>query len=59
MKMFSLFATDPVKKLRVKYDRKLTQAMNAQRNGDIRSYAFLTEEATDLYRKIQDLEQNP
>lgn len=54
--MFSFFKSDPVKKLRDHYDRKLTQAMNAQRNGDIRNYGFLTEEATELYRQIQELE---
>ena len=53
--MFSLFKSDPVKKLNDRYSSKLTEAMNAQRNGDIRAYAFLTEEATEIYRQIEEL----
>ncbi|ASP40630.1 hypothetical protein CHH28_19035 [Bacterioplanes sanyensis] len=56
--MFSFFKTDPTKKLRQQYQRKLEQAMQAQRNGDMRSYAQLSSEADSLYRDIQQHEQS-
>ena len=40
--MFGLFKSDPAKKLRKQYSAKLEEAMLAQRNGDIRSYASLS-----------------
>ena len=43
--MFSLFKSDPTKKLNKQYSAKLEQAMHAQRNGDIRTYSMLTEQA--------------
>jgi hypothetical protein len=49
--MFGLFKSDPSKKLLKQYKAKLEKAMHAQRNGDIRSYSFLTEEAEAL--KVQ------
>ena len=50
--MFSLFKSDPTKKLKKAYAAKLEQAMLAQRNGDIKSYSFLTEEAEAIYQQI-------
>ncbi len=50
--MFSFFKKDPIKKLQKQYDIKLEQAMHAQRNGDIRHYASLTNEADDIYQNI-------
>ncbi|MDO9638191.1 MAG: DUF6435 family protein [Pseudotabrizicola sp.] len=55
--MFGLFKSDPVKKLRKQYSAKLEEAMNAQRSGDIRSYASLTEEAEALWKQLEPLEQ--
>lgn len=55
--MFSLFKTDPLKKLRKQYAETLEQAMLCQRNGDIRSYSFLTEKAEELYQQITNLEE--
>lgn len=55
--MFGLFKTDPAKKLRKQYHAKLEAAMNAQRNGDIRSYSTLTQEADALWRQLEPLEQ--
>ncbi|WP_157833217.1 DUF6435 family protein [Oceanospirillum maris] len=49
--MFSLFKSDPTKKLKKEY-----AAMLAQRNGDIKSYSFLTEEAEAIYQQITALE---
>lgn len=56
--MFGLFkssASKQVKKLQKDYESKLGEAMQAQRNGDIRSYSMLTEEADKLYRQLVDI----
>jgi len=50
--MFSFFKSNPTKKLTKLHDIKLEEAMNAQRNGDIRSYAELTFEADQIHQKI-------
>lgn len=54
--MFGIFKTDPLKKLEKQRAAKLEQAMQAQRNGDIRLYSELTAEAEDLYEDIKRLE---
>ncbi|RDL45391.1 hypothetical protein DN730_07215 [Marinomonas piezotolerans] len=54
--MFGLFKSDPLKALKKQYSQKLEEAMHAQRNGDIRGYAKLTEESETLYKEIQKLE---
>ena len=54
--MFSLFKKDPIKKLKKSYEQKLEQAMNAQRNGDIKAYSYITSEADIIYKQIQKLE---
>ena len=51
--MFSFLKRDPVKKLRGEYHKKLEAAMHAQRNGDIRSYSFLTQEAETIREKLE------
>lgn len=53
--MFGLFKRDPLAKLQKSYERKLAQAMEYQRNGDIRSYSLLTEEAEAIYSEIRRL----
>ncbi|MDG1206764.1 MAG: DUF6435 family protein [Pseudomonadales bacterium] len=53
--MFGLFKSDPSKKLLKQYKAKLEKAMHAQRNGDIRSYSFLTEEAEALKVQLDEL----
>ena len=55
--MFSFFKSDTVKKLKKAHAKKLEQAMHAQRNGDIRSFASITNEAEELKREIQKLQQ--
>lgn len=55
--MFGLFKSNPTKKLRKTYDQKLTQALNAQRKGDIRTYSMLTAEAQEIWDKIEEAEQ--
>jgi hypothetical protein len=56
--MFSLFKSDPTKKLKKLHSSKLEQAMFAQRNGDIRKYSELTAEAEEIYRQIQEMNRN-
>lgn len=53
--MFSIFKSDPAKKLNKLYLAKLEQAMLAQRNGDIMGYSELTAEAEGIQRQIQTL----
>jgi hypothetical protein len=54
--MFSLFKSDPTKKLNKDYFRKLEQAMLAQRNGDISSYSRITAKAEDILKEISKIE---
>lgn len=54
--MFGLLKRDPVKKLRKAYDQKLEQAMLAQRKGDMRLFADLTEESEKLWQQIEQLQ---
>lgn len=56
--MFSLFKSNPVKKLTKLQDIKLEQAMHAQRNGDMKSYAQLTYEADQIHQQILALSSN-
>ena len=56
--MLSWFKSDPTKKLRKKYDAKLEEGMQAQRRGDIKSYAMLTAEAEKIWEEIKKLEKN-
>ncbi len=57
--MFSIFKANPVKKLNKQYITKLEQAMQAQRNGDIKSYSTLTVEADQIHKKILEIEAKP
>ncbi|MGH1460728.1 MAG: DUF6435 family protein [Neptuniibacter sp.] len=50
--MFSIFKSDPTKKLNKQYLVKLEQAMLAQRNGNIMSYSELTAEAEAIQKQI-------
>ncbi|EKO3583633.1 Lacal_2735 family protein [Vibrio metschnikovii] len=54
--MFSIFKSDPAKKLRKQHALKLENAMLAQRKGDIRTYSQLTFEADEMYQQIERLE---
>jgi hypothetical protein len=50
--MFSIFKSDPVKKLDKQYRAMLEKSMLAQRNGDIREYSKLMVEAEKIYQEI-------
>ncbi|ARD42923.1 DUF6435 family protein [Colwellia sp. PAMC 21821] len=54
--MFSIFKSDPLKKLNKRYEAKLELAMHAQRNGDIKGYAMITAEAEEIAVEIKALE---
>lgn len=47
--MFNWLNADPQKQRQKLYEQKLQQAMEAQRNGDIRLYSELMEEAEALW----------
>lgn len=55
--MFSLFKKDPIKQLDKLYESKLEEAMHAQRNGDIKSYAMITAEAEKLRDELLALQR--
>lgn len=55
--MFSLFKSDPTKKLKKLHASTLEKAMQAQRNGDIRTYSELTLEAEQIHNQILEIEQ--
>lgn len=57
MNISSFFKKDPTKSLRKSYQKKLKEAMLAQRNGDIRSYSMLTAEAETIYQELQSVEK--
>jgi len=56
--MLNFFRKDPIKTLQKAYETKLTDAQTAQRNGDIRSYSLLSEEADALYHRLQAAKTN-
>jgi hypothetical protein len=51
--MFGLFKKDPLKQWQKEYDGLLTQAFQAQRNGNIRLYSTLTAEAEAVREKME------
>jgi hypothetical protein len=55
--MFSLFKSDPTKKLKKLHSATLEKAMQSQRNGDIRTYSELTLEAEKIQKQIVELEE--
>ena len=53
--MFKFFKKDPVKKLEKAYQALLEEAMNLQRNGDIKGYALKMEEAEKIQKQIEEI----
>ncbi len=53
--MFGFLKSDPAKKLRKIYDQKSTDAMLAQRKGDIKTYSMLIAEADKLWAELEQL----
>ena len=56
--MFGPFKKDPIKKLNKEYRSLLEQGMQAQRKGDMRAYADLTERANKKLGEIEILKRN-
>jgi len=54
--MFSLFKSDPVKKLKKKRSKILADAVEVQRSGDLKKYARMMDEADQLDKEIEALE---
>jgi predicted metal-dependent hydrolase len=61
--MFGWFRRDPRKKLEAQYARKLVQARDAQRNGNIQGYAALMAEAETILQELdafsETVEESP
>jgi hypothetical protein len=55
--MFGLFKKDPAAKLRKEYMKKMEQARDIQRNGDVVKASQLTAEAEELGRQLDELER--
>jgi molybdenum-dependent DNA-binding transcriptional regulator ModE len=56
--MFNMFKTDPIKKLKKDFENKLTEAVEAQRNGKIELYAKLTTESEEILKELELLEKD-
>ena len=54
--MFGLFKQDPAKKLRKQYEAKQAEARDVQRSGDVVAAAKLYDEAEQLMKQIEELE---
>lgn len=54
--MFSIFKKNPTKKLNKLLSITLEKAMQAQRNGDIRTYSQLSFEADQIDKEISKIE---
>ena len=55
--MFGLFKANPVKKLQKQYEKIMEQAMHAQRNGKIETYAQLAKQADEIAKKMDEYEK--
>ena len=53
--MFSLFKKDPKAQLKKTYEKLLSDALSAQRSGDIRLYSELTAKAEDIAKQLDAL----
>lgn len=53
--MFDFLKANPKKKLQKKYEKLLFDAMQFQRNGDIKSYSMITAEAEKVREEIEAL----
>lgn len=54
--MFGLFKNDPLKTLQDEYAKRLEQARDLQRNGDIKGFAELSAQADELLKQLESLE---
>lgn len=55
--MFGLFKKDPAKKLRKAYHKKLEEARDIQRSGDLKAYARLMEEVEKMAEELEKMNE--
>jgi cell fate (sporulation/competence/biofilm development) regulator YlbF (YheA/YmcA/DUF963 family) len=55
--MFGLFKSNPTKKMRKDLKQLQEKAMEMQRNGNIRDSSHISQQADELWNKIQELER--
>lgn len=53
--MFNFFKKDPAKALEKKYLKLMEEAMQLQRNGDIKGYAAKVAEAEEVQKQLEAL----
>ncbi|MEM6725725.1 MAG: DUF6435 family protein [Bacteroidota bacterium] len=53
--MFKLFKKDPIKALEKAYEKKMEEARDVQRSGDIKHYAELVAESEEILNEIEKL----
>jgi len=56
--MLKWFKKDPVKELQKQYQKLMEEAMQLQRNGDLKSYALKVAEAEEIIKKIEILRRD-
>lgn len=56
--MFAFFKSDPLKKLESKRLKMLEEAMQIQRSGDLKKYAFHMEAIVNLEKEIEALQKS-
>ncbi|MBX2917260.1 MAG: Lacal_2735 family protein [Cyclobacteriaceae bacterium] len=56
--MFNLFKSNPVKKLKAQHIRMLEEAVQIQRSGDLKKYAFHMEAIEKLEKQLEDLQKS-
>ncbi|AVJ55670.1 hypothetical protein C5610_04700 [Idiomarina sp. OT37-5b] len=54
--MFGLFKSNPTKKMRKELQQLQQKAMEMQRNGNIRDSSHISQQADELWQKIQRIE---
>lgn len=57
--MFGWGSSDPLKKLQDAYNKKLEEARDTQRKGDIVGYSALMGEAEEIGKQIDELKSQP
>jgi uncharacterized protein YjgD (DUF1641 family) len=56
--MFNFFKSDPLKKLKAQHARMLEEAVQIQRSGDLKKYAFHMEAIDKLEKQLEDLQKS-
>ena len=56
--MFGLFKSEPTKKMRKELKQLQQKALEMERNGNLRDSSHISQQADELWKKIQELESN-